>query len=369
MRTTETLLIFSLLLSSIALAAPTEQEVAAPKNTTRPGAHHSLDLGPLPVGLPNWSAQGCQSCHTETHIEWAGSTHATGWSRPRFTDAVENVDSPLCVSCHLPLRQQHTLLEESYNGERRWSTTPNTRYDPTLHTEGITCAVCHIRSGAILATSEHPKAPHPIKVDPDLGTSKQCAACHELNVPGANQPIYRTYTEWAGSPQAAQGIQCQDCHMRQTKSGAGHSWSSRASQAISVLLNLSTPITVRGGEPTLVTLTVQNTGTGHNVPTGAPFKVVHIEMDLLYERRSNDWRTSGTPFKETLARTVTTTPPYDTVEDTSLLPGETRQWTWPISLPITASAGPWEIRVRVYKSSAKNIREDLFENRFPVRVH
>ena len=123
------------------------------------------------------------------------------------------------------------------------------------------------------------------------------------------------------------------------------------------------------GEPTLVTLTVQNTGTGHNVPTGAPFKVVHIEMDLLYERRSNDWRTSGTPFKETLARTVTTTPPYDTVEDTSLLPGETRQWTWPISLPITASAGPWEIRVRVYKSSAKNIREDLFENRFPVRVH
>ena len=157
--------------------------------------------------------------------------------------------------------------------------------------------------------------------------------------------------------------------MRQTKSGAEHSWSSRASQAVSVLLNLSTPITVRGGEPTLVTLTIQNTGTGHNVPTGSPFKVVHVEMDLLYERRSNDWRTSGTPFKETLARTVTTTPPYDTVEDTSLLPGETRQWTWPISLPITASAGPWEIRVRVYKSSAKNIQEDLFENRFPVRVH
>lgn len=274
----------------------------------------------------------------------------------------------MCNECHLPLKQQHTAPELQYNGVRRWSDEPNLAYNPTLHIEGVTCAVCHIRDGLIVSTTPSTTAPHPVAVNPALGASESCARCHELSLPGANQPIYRTYSEWRGSPQAALGIQCQGCHMPKTPQGTEHSWHPLSPQAVSVLLNLSTPITVRGGEPTQATLTIQNTGTAHNIPTGTPFKSVHIEMQLYYERRANDWRTYGDPFKKDLARTVETIPPYNTIIDTSLAPGETRQWSWPLALPIAAPKGPWQIRVRVYKSKVQNNEQPLFEKRFPVRV-
>jgi len=362
-RTTETLLIFKLL-----FLIGTTFAFGDPSNEALFPAQLPMDLGPLPDGLPNWSAQGCEGCHTRSHSDWAQSGHAIGWNTPRFVEGIQDVATPMCTECHRPLRQQYTVSELIHNGERRWSDTPNPNYDPTLHIEGITCVTCHVRSGAIVSATPSEAAPHPIKVDPQLGTSESCARCHELNTADSNQPIYRTYSEWQRSPQAALGIQCQDCHMQNKPEGADHSWRSLSSQALSVLLKFSSSVSVRGNAPTEVTLTMQNTGTAHNIPTGTPFKSVYVEMELLYERRANDWRTYGESFKQVLARTVETTPPYNTITDTSLAPGETRQWSWPLDLPITAPKGPWQIRVHVYKSNAQNSEAPLFEKRFPVRV-
>src|SRR5262249_43357437 len=59
------------------------------------------------------------------------------------------------------------------------------------------------------------------------GSSRLCAACHEDHADPldaaddftetyAGPPSQTTYSEWAASPYAAQGIACQDCHMPPT---------------------------------------------------------------------------------------------------------------------------------------------------------
>jgi len=40
-----------------------------------------------------------------------------------------------------------------------------------------------------------------------------CGMCHDVNHPTNGLPLEATYTEWKNGPYAAQGIQCQDCHM------------------------------------------------------------------------------------------------------------------------------------------------------------
>jgi cytochrome c5 len=47
--------------------------------------------------------------------------------------------------------------------------------------------------------------------------SEFCEGCHDFSINGV--PISQTYTEWKEGPYAAEGKQCQDCHM-ETKTAA-----------------------------------------------------------------------------------------------------------------------------------------------------
>lgn len=44
--------------------------------------------------------------------------------------------------------------------------------------------------------------------------SQFCAPCHSLSFWGT--PIYQSFDEWLKSPYAAEGVQCQNCHMAPT---------------------------------------------------------------------------------------------------------------------------------------------------------
>ena len=346
-------LLFSMLLI-VALHGPAmaTEPVAGnsplPESVVQPASNKlPTDLGELPEGLANWTAQGCNACHYSQNTQWQASGHASGWASPELQRAAKQSGDPaMCMSCHLPLQQQHpplphTSVEEIRQGIR----TPNPSYDPSLHVEGVSCAACHIRDGKILAAGETGPAPHAIQVEPKFSTSQQCATCHQLSVPNASLPLYDTFGEWSRSPQAEVGIQCQDCHMG---GSAGHGYAINASRALSVLVKLENSVLVRGPNQPKVTLTLQNTGAAHAVPTGSPFKELKVSMQLLYTHaRTKKQREYGDPFETTMGKTVEAAPPWNTLEDTRLQAGQSVSYIWSLPFSATAPPGPWFLQIEI----------------------
>ena len=170
--------------TSVDEALPTELQPvvieAPPEVPTAPPLFESalpIDPGPLPDGLPNLSAQGCNSCHYEVHQQLVDSPLATAWSNPNMETAFERVgDATACRSCHLPLSMQHADLAKGYHegDPTRPELVPNHGWDPTIMTEGVTCTACHVRDGKILSTRAITDAPHPMAQSAEL-TVPACA--------------------------------------------------------------------------------------------------------------------------------------------------------------------------------------------------
>ena len=333
-----------------------------------------LDVGDVPDGLANHSAQGCSACHYQAHDTWVHSAHASAWSSPAFQEAVAEIGSPACLACHLPLHSQQPDLVTYDEGDiLRPITTPNPAWDGGLQTEGVTCAACHVREGAVITSRPVTDAPHPTLYSPELSTSTSCAACHQLTWPGADLPFYDTFGEWERSPQAAAGIQCQDCHLR---SGVGehlavdHRFEARSGRGVSVLVRPATPDIARGGDPLPVTVILQNTGAGHAFPTGSPYVGVRLDVRLSGppDRRGNPI-TGGEPFTVDLVRTLADEPPWNTVEDTRLQAGESREYPVELALPQRSPAGPWVVRVSLTRTvRGEPTGEPLVVREVPLRT-
>jgi hypothetical protein len=226
------------------------------------GAHAQIVLpGTQPGEIVNWpliEPSDCASCHGdyvagldyEPFDSWAGSMMANSARDPLFWAAVDiaNQDVPgsgeLCIRCHSP---------------RAWlsgrSSTPDGSamlgYPDELDNdfEGIDCHFCHrmyegpdgtpfTQNGQYWVddgtpANEPPRrgpytnsfAPHPSQRSTYHESSEFCGTCHDLRNPletllddqgidtGRLFPEQTTYTEWEQSAFAAEGTECQDCHM------------------------------------------------------------------------------------------------------------------------------------------------------------
>lgn len=334
-------------------------------------------MGELPAGLANISAQGCNGCHYAVHDEWSSSAHRGAWLEQPFRRAVEATgDSPLCLSCHLPIANQQPQVVVEYQGGPLSTAVvrPNRSWDPTLAQEGVTCAACHVRGGAVLSTRPAPKAPHPVAVSAELDSSAMCATCHQLTWTGADKPFYDTYGEWNASAYKAAGIGCQDCHMPPSAglvtaghfaAHASHGFGADRARAVSVLVDLDPDAATRGKD-FVATIVVQNTGAGHAFPTGSPFKAVRLEALVL----DADGKALGKPFTYTMGRSVTPEPPYTTLSDTRLLPGA--QQELPVRLPLPQSGkggrGAFEVRLTQLDAAGKPGAPFLVQ-RIPLTVY
>jgi hypothetical protein len=131
--------------------------------------------------------------------------------------------------------------------------------------------------------------------------SEFCGMCHDVNHPENNLPLEATYTEWKASPYAAQGIQCQDCHMTPgpgvTKPNPGtavqggplrphifthqfvggnatslaspeHQNLATAQLQAAASLSITPPASATPGSSMDLQVTVTNKGAGHYLPTG-----------------------------------------------------------------------------------------------------
>lgn len=224
------------------------------------------------------SARECQGCHEREYQEWAGSRHAQAWSNALFTESFRESGSPWCVNCHAPLTEQRS---QHFLGEGG---------PPGLLGEGVNCAACHLREGVILTSREPSPAArevHPVRREPELGTSDFCGGCHEFPFPEGSAPagaaphllMQQTLTEWRASTAARRGERCQSCHM----AGGAHAFPGGHSlEWVRGALELTWEWRGRSR----VCAVVRSRNAGHAVPTGDLFRRLRLRLceDAACER-------------------------------------------------------------------------------------
>jgi hypothetical protein len=249
-------------------------------------------------------AQNC-NCHSSFIDQWQQSMHAKALTDPLFRSKVAEGNAatggaigPFCLKCHGPVA---TMTGSLANTDTK-----------TAGAQGIVCSFCHQVTGGTAPTNNvalmvdpsgvyraqlsTPTAPHATAYSGFHATSAICGSCHNVSHPGNGLPIEATYTEWQGSPQAKAGIQCQDCHMSAAPGliGPSLSWAAGGGPlrkvyqmsfmgaqvglgngplAVGMLQSAATvamvaPEMLEGSKTSSVTVTVTNTGAGHNLPTG-----------------------------------------------------------------------------------------------------
>ena len=327
---------------------PAEEEEAIPAAEVELFASGlPMSVGDVPAGLANITAQGCNGCHGEVHDQWASSSHARAGRSSAFRDAVLRAgQSTACTQCHRPLAAQHATLAAGYiEGDiSRPNLVSNPSFSATLMAEGVGCAACHVRDGAVVSSRPSPDAPHPVKVSAELARSEVCSHCHQLTYPGATSSFYDTFGEWKASPHAAAGVQCQDCHMPQVSvatsasrfgRAASHSDSPSLARALTVIVELADAQAQRG-IPLEYRVRIQNTGAAHHVPTGNPYK----SLSFVIQLRTLEGEVLAASESEVLRRIMSDTAPFETVSDNRIPAGGEHVFGGSVLAAHSVSAGP-----------------------------
>ncbi|MCA9494702.1 MAG: hypothetical protein KC621_32460, partial [Myxococcales bacterium] len=250
---------------------------------------------------------------------------------------------------------------------------PNPTFDPSAWIEGVSCAACHVRSGAVLASNAedamHP-APHPLQVATELGGVRGCAACHELRLEGAAEPLYDTVGEWQRAGFADKGIACTDCHGGGAADGGtpSHDVGRSLDEGLSVLLSAPRLAVQRGGEAVPVVLTLVNTGAGHAIPTGSPWKGLRVHLHVVGPPDRKGVLATGPEATLDLARTLAVEPPFATTDDRRLAPGASVELPLELALPDDAPPGSWELVLEVHETVQGEAGATRLERRWPLRV-
>lgn len=285
--------------------------------------------------------ENCGACHPAQYAAWKNSLHAITMGPGVAGQFPTMVDEEVmeCRSCHAPLSEQYPRLP-SANG-----LVANKVHDPALASKGLACAACHLRGHRRHAPPLREGATgvsqvvhgEPVRT-PFFSSSEFCKGCHQhpedsMRVNG--KPIENTYNEWLDSPQAAQGITCQGCHMPDRQ----HLWKGihdREMTASGVTIDAEVePETPRGGGSLRASLRVTNSGTGHAFPTYTT-PAVFLRAALL----GADDRPLPGQYEELIIqrRLDMSTMPWGEYFDTRLLPGKSAQLDFTRTIPSEAVA-------------------------------
>lgn len=245
------------------------------------------------------SAEHCGRCHRATHEAWKISSHARSMDTRLFQDALESAEQDsgqdarkLCLGCHAPIAVQTGDLGLRYK----------------VSWEGVTCDYCHsIREVSLAGVNPRAKVEFSLLKSGPLRdsvpsahsaifsevhtSSSACAPCHEYrNETGF--PVLTTFSEWKNSRYAAEGRQCQSCHMyrvpgeivdariqqpRLTKVDLHQMPGSHSLEQLNKTLKAKLSAAWEGGR-LQVWLEVANVAAGHFVPTGSPLRQVALEL-------------------------------------------------------------------------------------------
>jgi hypothetical protein len=226
----------------------------------------------------------CSECHEKMATEWEGSAHAGSARSPIYAAMRAAATAPAaCDACHVPLASHAPAS------------------DPMVR-EGVTCDVCHtlrlaegeiaagrfelavhdmIKYGPLCDAKDHYF--HRMGCSPAHQRAELCAACHQGSGHGAggeDLALYTTYDEWKAGPDAADGVQCQACHMPGSRAVVAEGEAERDDVPHHGFLGaagdlrqqaLELVVAARAGDDPqtiIAEVTVDNSGAGHAVPTG-----------------------------------------------------------------------------------------------------
>lgn len=237
----------------------------------------------------------CAECHQDRYYEWSRSMHALAISDPIFRSAYTRaiIDKPeyreYCLTCHSPT----TIKTKDFS------------FAKSISLEGVTCNFCHsvtevTKNNYSFSVSNPMQGPyrdsktdvHGSAYSELLTKSEFCAGCHDFSLNGL--PISETYSEWKEGPYAAEGIECQDCHMKAMQGQAAknekqrdnvysHFWyGGHSGQFLEKAFKIKSNIQ-HDGKKAKVTISITNSNVGHNIPSGLPSRKV-----ILNFRATND---------------------------------------------------------------------------------
>ena len=221
------------------------------------------------------SPESCGQCHSTQLAEWQTSLHSRAMGPGLLGQLLrfEPKEAAECLQCHAPLAEQRMAFEAAR------ARGVADRFDRLgIAAAGNSCGGCHVRAhqrfgppqrgtGAVGPSAD--AAVHGGVVRSAFFESSQfCARCHQFtDDPGVNgKPLENTFVEWQSSPQAKQGVTCQNCHMPDRR----HLWRGiHDPDMVRSGLSVRHSVDAQGGR-----FEITNTGVGHAFPTYVTPKVI-----------------------------------------------------------------------------------------------
>ena len=133
-----------------------------------------------------------------------------------------------------------------------------------------------------------------------------------------------------------------------------HAMSADPRRALSVLVDLPSA-SVQRGEAFPVKIRIVNTGAGHSVPTGSPYKVYVVEAELL----DVDGKSLLPPFQVRLERKIAEAPPWATVSDDRIPVGGEKDVETTFIVNQKKKAGRGTLQVRLVDGPRRWVLQEI----------
>jgi len=266
---------------------------------------------------------------------------------------------------------------------------PNPHYDPELKEESITCAVCHVRDGAVIGVhGNQADASHEVKKDTDFLSRTVCLSCH--NITDVLTPSlvcsFQTGDEWKAGPYPKAGRDCISCHMpivyrsltsdRTARHTRQHTWIGSAipkfpggdsiiegyKNGLDVAV-FSSPEKIAGKDSAYLSVSVTNQRAGHYIPTGDPeyFLTIDLCLSNINENTLND-----TTFK--IGQEWEWWPEARKLSDNRLKPLEQRNYIFSVKTPAVLENIYWEVIITSHRMTVENATLMGLLGKYPIKA-
>lgn len=318
----------------------------------------------VPAGLVSLRAEDCGTCHKNHYEEWRLSTHAHAWTDLQFQAELRKESSPfMCINCHIPIQnQQEFIVKGLINGDiYKPVKEKNPLFDARFQKEGISCASCHVRDGAIIGANGNLNAPHPVKKAPELLSENLCIGCHNANAVVTSTLVctFETGDEWKRGPFYGKK-NCISCHFPDTERSLVEGFPKRKSHfhfvsgsGIPKFDTVKTTILnglafypqvfknrISESDSLRFSLKVKNEFAGHRVPSGDPERFILINFEVF-----DDKNTLISSKKYRIGEEWQWYPEAKKLSDNNMNPGEERIYNFNSKL----KKGHYKLKIKATK--------------------
>jgi hypothetical protein len=309
-----------------------------------------IPIQPASLGTNHLAAaQDCAHCHADQTQQWRVSGHAQAASEAYYQSVASllieerGVDAVrYCAACHNPIGLMQGEVDANAAGQI--SSSGGSAYQARKlgislpiserAAESVTCVICHqaakvhgalsLDAGApTLPTGEFdrlslraaPNSHREVMLRSPLHQAELCGDCHNLQLPNSDLALEPTFDEWIDSPYPARGVTCQTCHFSEVQARKSDSSAPQSVHTHGGLPGAPSSLPGLSGEPALLrtaatleaslsrtddpsvlvaTVTITNSGAGHDLPTGAnDLRQVWLEAVLRDEHGQVVWRSGS----------------------------------------------------------------------------